>query len=108
MGDAGRVAQLEANANDDSESSFAGGGTSSSDNTTETQKRRRLKDWVIKNPVDTALHPAMDLPGKRIKITNESCLCLMDGSAKPWSASGRYQMCELVDRAIFSVFLNCP
>jgi hypothetical protein len=71
MGDAGRVAQPKANVNDVSDSSFAGRGTSSSDNTTETQKRRRLKDWVIPNPVDTALHPTMDLPGKRIKITNE-------------------------------------
>jgi hypothetical protein len=61
---ASRVAQPMVIVNDDSDSSFAGGGgTSSSDNITDTQKRRRLKEWVIPNPVDTALHPTMDLPG---------------------------------------------
>ena len=59
MGDAGR------------DSSATEGGTSSADDNNETKKRRKLEDWVIPNPVDTALHPTMDLPGKRIKITNE-------------------------------------
>jgi hypothetical protein len=71
MGDAGRVTQLETNAINDSDSSFTEGGTSTANDNNESKTRRKLEDWVIPNPVDTALHPTMDLPGKRIKITNE-------------------------------------
>jgi hypothetical protein len=35
------------------------------------KKRRKLEDWVISNPVNTTLHPTMDLPGKRLKIQQE-------------------------------------
>jgi hypothetical protein len=38
---------------------------------TEPEKRRTVEDWVIPNPVDTTLHPTMDLPGKRMNIQNE-------------------------------------
>ena len=70
MDDAERVTQLETNAISESDSSAAEEGTSSDDDKIET-KRRKLAEWVIPNPVDTALHPTMDLPGKRIKITTE-------------------------------------
>jgi hypothetical protein len=60
----------DANANSESDSSVAEEGISSEDEKLET-KRRKLDEWVIPNPVNTALHPTMDLQGKRVKITSE-------------------------------------
>jgi hypothetical protein len=60
----------DANANSESDSSAAEENLSSDDGKIET-KRRKLDEWVIPNPVDTALHPTMDLQGKQIKITSE-------------------------------------
>jgi uncharacterized protein Yka (UPF0111/DUF47 family) len=63
-------ANSEFDSSDDKFISAAEKGTSSDDGKIET-KRRKLEEWVIPNPVDTALHPTMDLQGKRIKITSE-------------------------------------
>jgi hypothetical protein len=55
---------------DDKFISAAEEGTSSDDGKTET-KRRKVDEWVIPNPVETALYPTMDLQGKRIKIMTD-------------------------------------
>jgi hypothetical protein len=64
------AAMDDANTTSESDFSAAEEGTSTDDGKIET-KRRKLEEWVIPNPVDTALHPTMDLQGKRIKITTE-------------------------------------
>ena len=55
---------------DDKFISAAEEGTSSDDGKTDT-KRRKVDEWVIPNPAETALHPTMDHQGKRIKIMTD-------------------------------------
>jgi hypothetical protein len=67
------MADANASGSDSSDDKFlsaAEEGMSSDDEKTET-KRRKVDEWVIPNPVETALHPTMDLQGKRIKIMTD-------------------------------------
>jgi hypothetical protein len=54
----------ESDSSDDKFCSAAEEGTSSEDGKT-VIKRRKVDEWVIPNPVETALHQTMDLQGKR-------------------------------------------
>ena len=60
----------DSDSSDDKFCSAAEEGTSSDDGKT-IIKRRKVEEWVIPNPVETALHPTMDLQGKRNKIMTE-------------------------------------